>query len=56
MPKSKSSSVDRTKRATREPSPEREVKSRLEREDGVVEEELDELDTDKYEAPPRNDH
>ena len=56
MPKSKSSNGDRTKRAPRDPSPERELEARHEREDGVVEAELDELDTDKYEPPPRKDH
>jgi hypothetical protein len=55
MPKSKSN-VDRSKRAPRDPSPEREAQAQKEREDGVVEEELDELDTDKYEPAPRKEH
>jgi hypothetical protein len=54
MPKSKSSTrSDRTKRNHRDPSQEREAQSQS---DGVVEEELDELDTDKYEPPPRKEH
>jgi hypothetical protein len=62
MPKSKSSNVDRNKRATRDPRPERvlelelELESQLERQDGVVVAELDELDTDKYEPAPRKAH
>jgi hypothetical protein len=57
MPKSKSSrDVDRTKRAPRDPSPERELEARRERSDGVVDAEMEELDTDKYEPPPRKDH
>ena len=54
MPKSKSTHVDRTKRAPRDPGPERAEQVQRER-DGVVEEELDEFDTDKYEPPaPRH--
>jgi len=45
---------DRTKREPRDPGPERAEQSQREgASDGVVEEELDELDTDKYEPPPR---
>ncbi len=47
----KSRSQNRTKRNPRDPSPEREAQAKLDR-DGVVEEEMDELDTDKYEPPP----
>jgi hypothetical protein len=57
MPKSKSTPQDRTKRAPRDPGPEREEEARRARStdvsDGVVEEELDELDTDKYEPPAK---
>lgn len=55
MPKSKSTRVDRTKRAPRDPGPERTAQVQHERErDGVVEDEMDEYDTDKYEPhPPR---
>ena len=56
MPKSKSSDVSRTKRAPRDPSPERELESRIDREDGVVDAEMEELDTDKYEPPVRKEH
>lgn len=53
MPKSKPSRMDRSKREPRDPGPEREEQSRS---DGVVEAELDELDTDKYEPPARKEH
>ena len=52
MPKSKPVRSDRTKRNPRDPGPEREEESLS---DGRVEVELDELDTDKYEPPPRKD-
>lgn len=49
MPKSKSTRTDRTKRNPRDPGPDRQVHKVS---DGVIDEELDELDTDKYEPPP----
>ena len=51
----KSRAQNRTKRNPRDPSPEREVQAKLDRDDGVVQDEMDELDTDKYEPPPRRD-
>ena len=52
MSKSKLGRADRTKRNARDPGPEREEQSLS---DGTIEAELDELDTDKYEPPPRKD-
>lgn len=49
MPKSKPTRTDQTKRNL---GPERAEQSLS---DGTVEAELDELDTDKYEPPPRKD-
>lgn len=57
MPKSKPTRVDRTKRNHRDPGPEREVQNRSRSQsDGVIDEEMEELDTDKYEPPPRKEH
>ncbi len=54
MPKSKSTTrTDRTKRAPRDPSPERKEQSLS---DGTIDAELDEVDTDKYQPPPRKEH
>ena len=53
MSKSKPTRADRTKSAHRDPGPDRAEASQS---DGVVDEELDELDTDKYEPPPRKEH
>ena len=55
MPKSKSTRSDRTKRAPRDMTSERRAEVEAQS-DGVVTEELDELDTDKYEPPPRKEH
>jgi hypothetical protein len=52
----KSRSQNRTKRNPRDPSPEREAQAKRDRatdtSDGVIDDELDELDTDRYEPPP----
>jgi hypothetical protein len=64
MSKPKSSQADRTKRAPRDPSPERQKQLEQEREeawrpaddlesDGTVGGELEEFDTDKYEPAPK---
>jgi hypothetical protein len=57
MPKSKSTRSDRTKRAPRDMTSERRAQVEAEQQsDGVVTDELDELDTDKYEPAPRKEH
>jgi hypothetical protein len=58
MPKSKPPRTDRTKRAPRDPSPERDKSWRpsdegaTDQADGTVDGEM-ELDTDRYEAPQK---
>jgi hypothetical protein len=59
MPKSKSTRIDRTHRTPRDPGPDREDrhhKVSAGTSDGVIDAELDELDTDKYEPPVRKAH
>jgi len=52
MTKAKATRNDRTKRAPRDMSAERHA----EVSDGRIVEDLDELDTDKYEPPTRKEH
>ena len=51
MTKAKSTRSDRTKRAPRDMSAERRAEVEAELGNGTVQEELDELDTDRYEPP-----
>lgn len=59
MPKTKSTQTDRTKRASRDPGPERQEEQQVqwrpsdaEESDGTVRDE-NEIDTNKYDAPRR---
>jgi hypothetical protein len=58
MTKAKPPRQDRTKRAPRDMTAERrsEVEAELGTSSGVVDDELDELDTDRYEPPARKEH